>query len=89
MGNCLVSLGWGMLGGRGWGIDAWPVVRKLDGSSPADECGLSSALVLSLYCTPSVPVFPILVRSIVSLPYFLYSFVPLIFHNNNTHAPTA
>ena len=39
----------GMLGGKGWGIDAWPVVRMVDVGSPADECGLSSALVLSLY----------------------------------------
>ena len=23
MGNCLVSLGWRMMGGKGWGIDAW------------------------------------------------------------------
>ena len=49
MGNCLVSLGGGMLSGKGWGIDAWPVVEMVDGSSPADESGLSSALVLSLY----------------------------------------
>ena len=57
MGDCLVSLGcWGgggglMLGGRGWGIDAWPVVGMVDGGSPADECRLLSALVLSLYFT--------------------------------------
>ena len=38
-----------MLGGKGWGIDAWPVVGMVNGGSPADECGLSSALVLSLY----------------------------------------
>ena len=30
----------GMLGGKGWGIDAWPVVGMVDGGSPADECGL-------------------------------------------------
>ena len=39
----------GMLGVKGWGIDAWPVVGMVDGGFPADECGLSSALVLSLY----------------------------------------
>ena len=44
MGNCLLSLG-----GKGWGIDAWPLVAMVDGGSPTDECGLSSALVLSLY----------------------------------------
>ena len=49
MGNCLVSLGWGLLGGKGWGIYAQPVVGMVDGGSPADEYGLSSALVLSLY----------------------------------------
>ena len=45
MGNCLVFLGWGLLGGKGWGIDAWPVVGMVDGGSPADKCGLSSAFV--------------------------------------------
>ena len=40
-------------------------------------------------CTPSVPVFPIPIRPIISLPYFLYPFVPLISHNNDTPAPTA
>ena len=45
MRNCLVSLGGGMLGGKGWGIDAWPVVEMVDDGSPADECGL----VLSQY----------------------------------------
>ena len=49
MGNCLVSLGRVMLGQNGWGIDAGPVVGMVGGGSPADECGLSSALVLSLY----------------------------------------
>ena len=44
VGNCLVSLG-----GKGWGIDAWPVMGMVDGGSPADERGLSSALVLFLY----------------------------------------
>ena len=44
MGNCLLALG-----GKGWRIDAWPVVGMVDGGSPADVCGLSSALVLSLY----------------------------------------
>ena len=82
VGNCLVSLG-----GKGWGIDAWSVVRKVDGSSPADECGLSRALVLSLY-------FPYLFCPCIShthrtnhLPPILP--VPLISNNNDTHAPTA
>ena len=44
-----MSLGRGMLGGKGWGIDALSVVGMVDGGSPADECGLSIALVLSLY----------------------------------------
>ena len=43
-----MSRGWGMLGGRGWGIGAWPVVGMVDSGSLADECGLSIALVLSL-----------------------------------------
>ena len=38
MGNYLVCLVWGMLGGKGWGIDAWPVVGMVDGSSPPGEC---------------------------------------------------
>ena len=38
-----------MLGMKGLGIDPWPVVGMVDDSFPADECGLSSALVLSLY----------------------------------------
>ena len=85
MGNCLV-----FLGGKGWVIDAWPAVGMVDGSSLADKCGLSSALVVSLYFrTPSVPVFPIPIGPIVSLPYFLYPFVPLISTNNDTRAPTA
>ena len=79
-----------MLGGKGWGIDAWPVVGAMDGDSPTDKCGLLSALVLSYTSrTPSVPVFPIPIGPIVSLPYFPYCFVPLISHNNDTHAPTA
>ena len=49
MGNCLVSLGGEMLGEKGWGIDAWAVMGMVDDGSPADECGLSSALFLSLY----------------------------------------
>ena len=62
-----MSLGGGMLGGIGWGIDAWPVEGTVDGSSLVDRCGLSSALVLSLYFPyPSVPVFPIPIGSIVS-----------------------
>ena len=51
-GELLGVYGWGdaiPLGGKGWGIDAWSVVVMVDGSSPADECGLSSALVLSQY----------------------------------------
>ena len=36
------------------------------------------------FCTPSVPVFPILIGPIVSLPYFPYPFMPLISHNNDT-----
>ena len=69
MGNCLVSMGGGMLGGKGLGIDAWPVVEMVDGGSPADKCGLSSPLVLSQYFPyPSVPVFLIPIRPIISLP---------------------
>ena len=44
-----LGVGGGMLCGKGWRIDAWPVVGVLDGDSPAGECGLSKALVLSLY----------------------------------------
>ena len=58
--------------GRDGGLMPGLVVGMMDGSSPADECGLSSALVLSLYfpyppdqlsashtsCTPSCPLFP-------------------------------
>ena len=50
-----------------WGIDAWPVVGMVDGVSPADECGLSSALVFSLYFPASVLVFPIPIGPVVSL----------------------
>ena len=49
MGNRLVSMGGRMLSGKGWGIDAWPVVGMVDGGSLVDKCGLLSALVLSLY----------------------------------------
>ena len=45
----MVSLVGKMLGEKGWGIDAWPVVGMVDGGSPADECGLLSTLVFSLY----------------------------------------
>ena len=84
MGNCLVSLG-----GKGWGIDAWPVVGMVDGGSLADECGLSSALVLSLYFPyPFCPCIS-LTHWTNCLPYFPYPFVPLISHNNDTHAPMA
>ena len=48
MGNGLVSLVRGILSGKGWGNDAWPVVGVVGGGFLADECGLSSALVLSL-----------------------------------------
>ena len=34
---------------EGMGIDTWPMVGMVDGGSLADECGLLSALVLSLY----------------------------------------
>ena len=88
MGNCLVSLGWGMLGGKGWGIDAWSVV----GIAVLRQANVGCRVLWSFpctSCTPSVPVFPIPIRPIVSLPYFLYPFVPLISHNNDTRAPTA
>ena len=49
MGNCLVSLGGEMLSEKGWGIDAWPLAGMVVGGSSTDECGLSSAVVLSLY----------------------------------------
>ena len=80
MGNCLASVG-----GKGWGIDIWPVVGMMDGGSPAGKCGLSSVLVLSLYFlslyfpNPSDQLSPI----------FPVPFVPLISHNNDTRAPTA
>ena len=82
-----MSLGRGMLGGKGWGIDAWPVVGMVDGGSPADKCGLLSALVLSL-------LLPVPLLSLY-FPYpsdnCLPSILPvsLISHNNDTHAPTA
>ena len=89
MENCLLSLDGGMLGGKGWGINSWPVVEMVDGGSPADKCGLSSALVLSLY-------FPYHFCPCIShthqtncLPYFPYPFAPRISHNNDTRAPTA
>ena len=77
VGNCLVCLG-----GRGWRIDAWPVAGMVDGSSPADKCGLSSALVLSLYLL--YPFCPCISHTHQTncLPYLLYPFVPLIYHNN-------
>ena len=31
-----MSVGGGMLGGKGWVIDAWPVVGNVDGGSLAD-----------------------------------------------------
>ena len=87
MGNYLVSLGGGMPGGKGWGIDAWPVVGMVDGGSPADECELSSALVLSLYF--SYPFCPCISHTHWTncLPLILP--VPIISHNNDTRAPTA
>ena len=90
MGNCLVSLGGGMLGEKGWGIDAWPVVGMVDDSSLADECGLSSALVLTLYFPyPFCPCISHTQRT-SCLPYFPYPpFVPLISHDNDTRAPMA
>ena len=75
--------------GRGGWIDAWPVVGMVDGSSQADECGLLSALVLSLYFP--YPFCPCISHTHWTncLPYFPYPFMPLIFHNNDTSAPTA
>ena len=82
VGNCLVSLG-----GKGWGIDAWPVVGEADGSSPTVECGLSSALVLSLYFPcPFCPCISHTHQTNCLPPILL---VPLISHNNDTHAPMA
>ena len=82
--------GGGVLGGKEWEIYARPLVGMVDGSSPADECGLSNAFVLSLYFPyPFCPCMPIPIGPIVSLPYFLYPFVPFISHNNDTCAPTA
>ena len=77
-GELLGVSGWGgMLGGKG----------MVDGGSPADEFGLSSALVGP---------FPILPVPLLSL-YFPYPLdqlsltlpVPLISHNNDTRAPMA
>ena len=82
MGNCLVSLG-----GKGWGIDAWPVVGMVDGGSPADECGLLSALVLSLYFPHPFCPFISHTHRTNYLPPILP--VPLISHNNDTRALTA
>ena len=88
MGNCLVSLGRGMLGGKGWRLDTWPVVG-MDGGSPAVEGGLSSALVLSLYFP--YPFYPCISHTHRTncLSYFPYPFMPLISQNNDTRAPTA
>ena len=88
MGNCLVSLGGGLLGGKGWGIDAWPMVGMVDGGSPADE--LSSILVFSLYLPYPFCYCISHTHWTNCLPYFPYpSFVSLISHNNDTRAPTA
>ena len=89
MGNCLVPLVGGMLCGKGWEVDVWPVVGIVDGGSPADKCGLSSALVLSLYIR--YPFCPCISHAHQTncLPYFLYPFVLLISHNNDTSTPTA
>ena len=71
--------GLGMLGGMGWGIDAWPVVGMLDGGSPADECGFSVFWSFPYtYRIPSVLVFPTPIRPIFSLPYFPYPLFPTI-----------
>ena len=78
MGNCLVSLGGGMLGGKGWRIDAWLVVGMVDGGSAADECGLSSDLVLSLY-----PVLPVPLLSLY-FPYSLDQLSP----SHTSHTPS-
>ena len=88
-GELLGVSGWGVLGGKGQGIDAWPVVGMEVSGSLADESGLSSALVLFLYFPypfcPSVSY----THQTSCLPYFLYPFVPLISYNNDTRAPTA
>ena len=90
MGNCLVSLGWGMLGRKGCGIDDWPVVGIVDGGSPADECGLSSALVLSLYFPYHFCPCIYDTHRTNSLPPILpVPFRAPISHNNDTRAPTA
>ena len=77
------------LGGKGWGSDAWPVVGMVDGGSLADECRLSSALVLSLYFPYSFCPCIYHTHWTNCLPYFLYPFVPLISHINDTRASTA
>ena len=72
VGKCLVSLG-----GKWWGMMA--------GGSPADECGLSSALVLFLYIPyPFCPCISHTHRT-NCLPSFPYPLFPTI----TTHAPTA
>ena len=74
---------------EGWGIDAWPVLGIVDSGSLADKCGLTSAFVLSLnFPYPFCPCISHTHRN-NCLPYFLYPFMPLIFHNNDTSAPTA
>ena len=66
-----------MLGGKGCGIDAWPVVGMMNGGSLADECGFSSALVLSLYFP--YPFCPCISHThwISCFPYFPYRSCPL------------
>ena len=49
-----------MLGGKGWGIDAWPVVGMVDGGSPADECVVE--------CFGPFPILPVPLLSL----YFPY-----------------
>ena len=78
------GVGGELLGVYGWGGGCW--MGRDGGLMPglwwgwwmADECELSSALVLSLcFPTPSVPVFALPIGPIISLPYFPYPFVPL------------
>ena len=63
MGNGLVSLVGGILSGKGWGNDAWPVVGVVGGGSLADKCGVSRALVLFPYLLNQLsPILPVPLR---------------------------
>ena len=85
-----MSLDEGMLGGKGWGIDAWPVVGMVDGGSSGDECGLLSALVLSLYFPyPFCPCISHIHWTNCLPPILPVPLLAPISHNNDTRASMA